>query len=98
MNEEVGADRNSLGRRLTVLDTGAGPNLFRVDLVPQDVLSDLVAKDEIVNVESATNHRLDNLGIITLKGKVSNQITRSPFVAVDQLGADVILGGMYRVF
>ena len=97
VNAEVAVTRNSLEHRLTVLDTGAGPNLIRADLLPHHVLSDLIAKNEIVNLASASNHRLDTLGITTSTVKVSNQITRSAFVAVDQLRADVILGGMYRV-
>ena len=48
-----------------------------------------------MNLASALNHRLDTLGIVHLTLQIATQTSRTPFVVVRQLGADVILGAMY---
>ena len=49
----VGVDRKSLFRCITVLDTGASPNLIRADLLPGHVIRTLDKGEEIVNLASA---------------------------------------------
>lgn len=92
---EVGPSRKTQQPRLTVLDTGAGPNLIRTDLLPQRLLDELDRTREIVNLARASQHRLEVLGITTLSVTVGSHSIRVPFVAVHRLGTDVILGCHY---
>ena len=78
--------------RLTVFDTGAGPNLIRASLLPPEMLANIDRQRSIVKLTSASKHPLDVLGIVTLTLTVSTLRVRQPFVVVRQLGADVILG------
>ena len=91
----VGIDRRPLVRYLTVLDTGAGPNLIRADMLPDHGIRTLDKKRKIVNLASASNHRLEKEGILNIVVKLGNQISRNPFVLPKQLGADVLLGTAY---
>ncbi len=63
---KIGVDKNFLTRRLTVLDTGAGPNLIRAELLPDETINALDKKRQIVNLASASNYRPDTLRIINL--------------------------------
>ena len=47
---------------------------------------------EIINLRSASQHRLETLGIVTLTVKIADMTIRTPFFIVRQLGADMILG------
>ena len=77
---------------LSVLDTGAGPNLIRADLLPEPVLHKLDTSREVVNLSSASGHGLDVLGITRLSVKVGSQVTTHDFVVSRQLSTDVLLG------
>eukprot|EP00171_Calliarthron_tuberculosum_P021901 IDg21901t1 len=79
-------------QHLTVLDTGAGPNLIRAALLPEDTLNKLDQSRETVNLSSASKHRLDVMGLVSLTVTVADLSIRQTFVVVRQLGADVILG------
>ncbi len=46
----IGPHTRSLRPMLTVLDTGAGPNLVRADLLPQAVLASCDSSRDIVTV------------------------------------------------
>lgn len=48
----------------TVFDTGAGPNLIRVDLLPREVLATIDRERPVANLASESNHRLVTLGIV----------------------------------
>ncbi len=48
----IGPDTRSLRPMLTVLDTGAGPNLVRADLLPRAVLASCDSGRNIVNLSS----------------------------------------------
>ncbi len=61
----IGPDTRSLRPMLTVLDTGAGPNSVSADLLPQAVLASCDSSRNIVNLSSASNHRLDTIGVAT---------------------------------
>ena len=50
---------------------------------------------ELVNLASASNHRLDTLGVAVLTVTTGTYTTRQPFIVVRQLGTDVILGCTY---
>ena len=88
----VGTSTNSLTPVLSVFDTGAGPNIIRADILPDEVLSSLQTSREIANLSSASQHKLDTLGIAYLYINVSGYICRQPFVVAKQLSADMLLG------
>ncbi len=48
----IGPDTRSLKPMITVLDTGAGPNLVRADLLPRAVLASCDSGRNIVNLSS----------------------------------------------
>ena len=89
---EVGVSSKEMKRFLTVLDTGAGPNLIRAAAVPREFVEKARTSKKIVNIRSVTNHALDTVGILSLTVKVGDKTTRQPFVVVRNLVADVILG------
>ena len=66
----VGVDRKSLFRCITVLDTGTGPNLIRADLLPEHVIRTLDKDRKIVNLVSASNHRIETMGLLNLTVRV----------------------------
>lgn len=92
LNARIGPTKDAQLERLTVLDTGAGPNLIRSGLVPEEFLAQMDKSREVVNLSSASKHRLDVLGLIPLTITVADLTIRQTFVVVRQLGADVILG------
>ncbi len=55
----IGPEVQSLKPLLTVLDTGAGPDLIRADLLAPEVLASCDTKRPITNLASVSNHRLD---------------------------------------
>lgn len=95
LEAQIGPTADSQQMRLTVLDTGAGPNLVRADILLQRLLTELDRSREIVNLASASKHRLDVLGITTLSVTVGTHTVRLPFIAVRKLGTYVILGCHY---
>lgn len=78
--------------RLTVFDTSAGPNLVRANVLPEEVLRNLDKSREIVNLTSASKHRLTTLGLVRLCVQVGAYVTMQTFIVVRELAADVILG------
>ena len=92
VNASIGSSITSTEKVLAVPDTGAGPNLVRADLLPDHTLSTLYRKKRIVNLATASNHRLKTLGIAILTVNIEGYICRQPFVVVQALAADVIHG------
>ena len=88
----IGRTRTLQSSYLTVLDTGAGPNLIRSDCLDSEALATIDTSPDIVSLASATKHRLDTLGIVTLTVTVAGYTSRQPFVVVKELGTDAILG------
>ena len=82
----IGRTRTLQSSYLTVLDTGAGPNLIRSDCLDTEALATVDTSPDIVNLASATKHRLDTLGIVTLTVTVAGFTSRQPFVVVKELG------------
>jgi len=80
---------------LSVVDTGAGPNLIRADLLPSTLLDSIDRSTEVVNLASASGHALDIVGILTLPVRIGNQTTSNKFVVSQALNADVLLGCHY---
>lgn len=77
---------------LNVLNTGAGKNLIRSDILKKRPLNELDRTQEIVNLASPSKHGLDVLGIAELTITVATHTVRITFVVIVQIGTDVILG------
>ena len=88
----IGRTRTLQSSYLTVLDTGAGPNLIRSDCFDTEALATVDTSPDLVNLASATEHRFDTIGIVTLTVTVAGYTSRQPFVVVKELGTDAILG------
>ena len=89
----IGRTRTLQSSYLTVLDTGAGPNLIWSDCLDTEALATVDTSPDIFNLASPTKHRLNTaLGIVTLTVTVASFTSRHPFVVVKELGTDVILG------
>ncbi len=95
VNAMIGATREKQQQVLTVLDTGAGPNLIKASILPGGVLSSIDRDQEIVRLSSASNHPLDTVGIVTLTVIVGCKTCRQQFGRRPRLGADAILGCQY---
>lgn len=95
LEAKIGHKPSSQTWMLTVLDSGVGPNLIRAAILPREVLNSIDTTREVVNLASASNHRLDVLGIVNLSVTVGTQTNRVPFAIVNQLGADAIFGCSY---
>ena len=88
----IGPKAESLQQILTVLDTGAAPNLIRANMLPQELLDNADTKREVANLMSASNHSLDTVGIVRLTVRLGGRTYRQPFVVVRNLGTDAIIG------
>eukprot|EP00171_Calliarthron_tuberculosum_P023775 IDg23775t1 len=95
ISAKIGPGLSDLREILTIIDTGAGPNLIREDLLPPPVLKTIYIKREIVNLASASNNRIDVLSIVKLTTCIAEQVTRHPFVVARNLRVDAILGSQF---
>lgn len=95
LDAQIGPCNKTQQILLTVLDTGEGPSLVRDDFLPQRLLEHIDRTREIVNNASASKHRLNVLGTLSLTVTVASSTVRLPFFAVRQLSTDVILGYHY---
>ncbi len=84
----AGPGVQSMKPLLTVLDTGAGPNLIRADLLTPEVLASCDTTRPMKNLTSLSNHRLDAMDIVNLTVKFASCTVRRPFLVVRQLRAD----------
>jgi Retroviral aspartyl protease len=75
-----------------ILDTGAGPNLIREEVLPEDWSRYRVADAPFYNIVGACGKRLRQKGVITLFVQVGNLLTQARFIAVHSLAAECILG------
>ena len=92
LNADVGFSDGTWARALTVLDTGAAPNLIRADLVPIKALAQTHKPNELINLASASGHKIDVLGTINVKVRVGSMVHKHEFIVSRQLHADVLLG------
>jgi hypothetical protein len=75
-----------------VFDTGAGPNLFRDDLLPLGWEIILVPDPPFPRITNASGKRMPVKGIIVLYLQVGDLRTRVRFYVVPGLGVPCILG------
>jgi Retroviral aspartyl protease len=74
-----------------ILDTGAGPNLIREEVLPQDWSRYRVADARLYNIVGAGGKRLLQKGAISLFLQVGNLRTQARFIVVHSLAAECIL-------
>jgi len=91
----VETSRGNWLQLLAVVDTGAGPNLIRADLLSAELLHQIDKDQNIVNLASASGHSLDVLGIISIPVRIGNHVSSTKFVVSRALNADVLLGCHY---
>jgi Retroviral aspartyl protease len=75
-----------------ILDTGAGPNLIREELLPEDWSRYCVADAPFYNIVGAGGKQLRQKGVITLFVQVGNLRMQARFIVVHSLAAECILG------
>jgi hypothetical protein len=78
-----------------ILDTGAGPNLIREEVLPEPWARYRVANAPVFNVLSAGGRRLRQKGVVTLFVQLCNLDTHSRFLVVTSLAAECILCFQY---
>ena len=88
----VGAKPTELKQDLSVADTGAGHNLIRADCVPPDILAKVNHDRRIVNLASASKHKLHTIGVVYLWMDIGGYACRQPFAVARRLAADVVIG------
>jgi len=90
----LGLDKLSFRAFGVVVDTGAGPNLVRLNALAPDWLRQVVTskEEEQVRLRDANNARLRTSGTITLWLQTGARIVPVPFLVVDDLSVPVILG------
>ncbi len=91
----IGTNCNNRVSILTVIDTGAGPNLIMEGACPIKALETVDTSKRITNLRGASGHKLHTLGIVTLTVEISTKTNRVPFVVVSNLEADAFLGCNY---
>ena len=75
-----------------ILDTGAGPNLVREDVLPEDWLRYRVAGDTTYQVIGAGGRSLPQRGVVTLWVQLGRLRAQARFIVVKNLAAACILG------
>jgi hypothetical protein len=75
-----------------ILDTGAGPNLIREEMLTEDWERYRIADAPTYKIVGAGGRRLNQKGFVTLFVQLGNLRTKARFVVVAGLAADCILG------
>jgi Aspartyl protease len=75
-----------------ILDTGAGPNLVRAELLPHDWERYRVKSDPPREIVGAGGRRLKQLGVVVLHVELGRLRARCRFTVVPGLVAEFILG------
>jgi Retroviral aspartyl protease len=78
-----------------IVDTGAGPNLIREEVLPEDWERYRVSNAPVFNVVAAGGRRLRQKGVVTLVVQLVNLRTHARFLVVTSLAAECILGCHY---
>jgi Retroviral aspartyl protease len=75
-----------------ILDTGAGPNLVREDVLPEDWLRYRIAGDPTYQVVGASGRTIPQRGVITLWVQLGRLRAQARFIVVRIIAAGCILG------
>ena len=89
---EVSAKKGVSKRILSILDTGAGPNLVKREAIPEgaEVLS-----AEHLPIRGANGKPIDVAGCVYLTVTVGTQVAKREFLVCERLATDLILGCDY---
>ena len=79
-----------LARKLSVVDTGAGPNFIRKDELPLGV--DVIRHGPLPNVADANNNPIRMTGLVDLVVRSGSHISKAEFIVCERLAAPVIVG------
>ena len=80
-----------MDRRLTILDTGAGPNFVRLSKSSLGARR-FIREGPLPNINDANSNPLKTLGSITLIVRLGHRLVALDFVVCLELAAEVILG------
>ena len=80
-----------LARKLTVLDTGAGPNVIPKDELPPPYMEKMRTGTSL-NIRDANRTPIPIAGTIDLVVRIGSRITRVAFLVCERLAAGVVLG------
>ena len=86
----IGLSYSLMRRMLTILDTGAGPNLIREDELDGD-LTDLVKKKSTPELYDANKNPLEVTGTIDLTVQLGTRTLVAPFLVVPKLAVPALL-------
>jgi Retroviral aspartyl protease len=75
-----------------ILDTGAGPNLVREDVLPEDWTRYRTTEEPSFQVVGASGRPLPQRGVLTLCVQLGQLKARAKFIVVKHLTAGCILG------
>lgn len=89
--------RHEKGQKLsiTVLDKGTGTNLVKEVLFQPEALEFLEQSQELVNLASASQHKIDVLWIVRLTVIFGSQTDGIPFIVELKICTEVLLGCSY---
>jgi RNase H-like domain found in reverse transcriptase/Reverse transcriptase (RNA-dependent DNA polymerase)/Integrase zinc binding domain/Chromo (CHRromatin Organisation MOdifier) domain/Integrase core domain len=88
----IGATANVLTPVRAVLDTGAGPNLIREDVLPKDWERLLIQDVALPRITNASGKRMPARGVIVLYVQVGGLLKRVRFFVTPGLAVPCILG------
>lgn len=87
-----GLDHRAMRTLHAVLDTGAGPNLIRSDVLPIGCRQNLVTSAHLPRLGDANGRPLQLQGVVILRLRLGNSHFRVPFVVATRLAASMIIG------
>jgi hypothetical protein len=88
----VGLTRNVLHPIMAVLDTGAGPNLIREDLLPKNWEFYRIPGLPFPQITNASGRRIPARGFVQLQVQVGGLVRRVRFYVTPGLAVPCILG------
>jgi hypothetical protein len=88
----VGVSTSVLSPVRAIMDTGAGPNLVRASIPPDDWERYRVLGEPTLNIVGAGGRRLQQKGTVTMIVEIGRLQIKSRFLMIEGLAADCILG------
>ena len=88
---ELGFEPSLLARKLTILDSGAGPNFIRKSELPPG-FEDRIKFGPLPSVNDANSNPVKMVGLIDLVVRLGNRLVKVEFIVCERLAAAVILG------
>ena len=92
VSASVGVNTAVISPVRAILDTGAGPNLIRATVLPEDWERYRVFGAPTLNIVGAGGRRLRQSGTVTLHVEIGGIKLRARFLVMETLAAECILG------